>query len=78
MTFEEQTEQFGDLIFKDRVVTDVINLHGHGRLDVTPAGVSWYEDTDEGYRASSVTWCEDECGPESPWQRDHRAESMGY
>jgi len=78
MTLEERCDQFGDLHFKERVAMNVVSLHGHGELTVTPSGLSWHEQTDEGYRAATVRWCEEECSDERSWQRDHRAESMGY
>jgi len=78
LTLEERCDQFGDLHFKERVLGNVVTLHGYGDLKVTPEGLEWHEQTEEGYRAASVRWCEDECAEERPWQRDHRAESMGY
>ena len=78
MTTQEKADQFGDLQFKDRVITNIITLHGYGTLTVTPAGASWSEQTDEGYRAVDILWCEDDCPNERSWQRDHRAEAMGY
>jgi hypothetical protein len=55
------------------------SLHSlHGTLTVTEDGLEWYEQTEEGYRAASVRWCDDDCPDERSWQRDHRAESMGY
>jgi hypothetical protein len=77
MTTEERTGEFGDLRFQERVLGNAVTLHGHGTLEVTPDGMSWWETTDEGYRAVEVRWCEDDC-PEASWQRDHRAEEMGY
>lgn len=78
MTLEERCDSFGDLHFKERVIADVVNVHGYGTLTVTPDGVDWHEQTEEGYRAAEVRWCEDECREERPWQRDHRAEAAGY
>jgi len=78
MTTQERCEEFGDLHFQQRVVGYTVSLHGHGELKVTPEGVEWYETTDEGYRATDVQWCSDECPAERSWQRDHRAEAMGY
>lgn len=77
MTLEERCDSMGDLHFKDRVLAGVVSLHGTGRLKVTPEGLEWFEQTDEGYRAADVRWCEDDC-EEASWQRDHRAEEMGY
>lgn len=78
MTLEERCDQFGDLHFRERVLGNVVTLHGYGELKVTPEGLEWHEQTDEGYRAASVRWCEDACADERPWQRDHRAEAAGY
>lgn len=78
MTHEEQADEFGDLHFQQRILGNVVTLHGQGRLEVTPEGLSWHERTDEGFRAADVRWCTDECANESAWQRDHRAEEMGY
>ena len=78
MTLEERCDRFGDLHFKERVLGDTVTLHGHGTLEVTPDGLSWHEQTDEGYRAARVRWCEEDCPTERSWQRDHRAEAAGY
>ena len=78
MTTQEKADQFSDLVFKDRVLANVVSLHGYGTLTVTPEGIEWREDTEEGYRAVDVRWCEDECPEERSWQRDHRAEAAGY
>ena len=78
MILEERCDQFGDLHFRERVLGNIVTLHGHGTLKVTPEGLDWHEDTEEGYRAADVTWCENDCEVERPWRRDHRAESMGY
>lgn len=67
----------GDYSFKTRVLAKVVSIHGSGTLSVTPEGLSWHEDTDEGYRRVEVRWCEDEC-EECTWQRDHTAEKEGY
>jgi hypothetical protein len=78
MTLAERTDQFGEITFKERVMGSTVSLHGTGELRVSPLGLEWHEDTEEGYRRVSVTWCEDECPHERSWQRDHRAEAMGY
>jgi hypothetical protein len=78
MTTQERCDQFGDLHFKERVLGNVVSLHGEGTAEISPSGIHWREQTDEGYRAADVEWCEDECESERPWQRDHRAEAMGY
>jgi hypothetical protein len=78
MSTLEKDDQFPDLTFKDRVMGSIVSLHGHGTLTVTPEGLAWHEQTEEGYRAADVRWCEEGCEGERSWQRDHRAESMGY
>jgi len=78
MTLQERCDRDGDLRFKERVLASTVNLHGHGTLEVTPEHLSWYEQTEEGYRAAEIAWCEDECPAMRSWQRDHRAEAMGY
>jgi hypothetical protein len=78
MTTLEKADEFADLHFKERVLGNVVTLHGHGTLTVRPGGLSWNEQTDEGYRAAEVRWCEEGCEGERSWQRDHRAEEMGY
>ena len=80
LTLEERCDQFGDLHFKDRVMASIVTIHGHGTLTVTPSRLSWHEQTEEGYRAAEVRWCEDDC-PEAGWKswhRDHSAEAAGY
>jgi hypothetical protein len=79
LTLEERCDQFGDLHFKERVMASIVSLHGHGTLTVdSDTGISWHEDTEEGYREAEALWCESDCGEERPWQRDHRAEAAGY
>lgn len=78
MTLEERCDQFGDLRFKERVMGSVVSLHGHGELTVTPEGLDWHEETEEGFVAVAVEWCEEECADKRSWQRDHAAEAMGY
>lgn len=78
-TLAERCDVFGELVFKDRILTSVVTIHGSGTLSVTPDGLEWHEDTDEGYRREDVRWCEEQdCPDMKPWQRDHTAESMGY
>lgn len=74
----ERTNQFGDLHFKERLLGDVVSFHRHGTVTVTPDGFTWHCDTDEGHEHTVVEWCEDEGCDDKRWQRDHRAEAMGY
>ena len=78
MTTEEKGETFSDLVFKDRVITGIISVHGYGTMTVTPEKVTWNESTEEGYRWAEVTWCNDTCSGLASWQRDHAAEAAGY
>lgn len=48
------------------------------RLDDGDVRMSISEPTDEGYRATEVTFCHDECDLDESGYRDHTAESMGY
>ena len=73
----ERADDLGDYSFKKRVLARVVSIYGHGTLKVTPDGLSWHEDTDEGYHRVEVRWCEDEC-EDCTWQRDHTAERAGY
>lgn len=73
----ERADDLGDYSFKTRVLAGVVSIHGSGTLSVTPDGLSWHEDTDEGYHRAEVRWCEDEC-EDCTWQRDHTAEREGY
>jgi len=78
MTLSERCDQFGEIHFKERVIGDTISVYGHGILNVAPEQVSWHEQTEEGYSAADVRWCEDDCPDTRSWQRDHRAEEAGY
>lgn len=80
MTLEERCDPygFGDLHFKQRVVSNAISVHAlRGKLDIDEDGFEWEERTEEGYRAVQIRWCEDTCSDRS-WQRDHSAEAAGY
>ena len=78
MTTLEKADRNPEFAFKERVLSNTVTLHGHGTLTVTPDGLSWHEQTDEGYSAAEIRWCEEDCTDKRTWQRDHRAESMGY
>lgn len=85
-TDEEAAGEFGDIEFHDRIVAMVVNtysLDSEGTLKVSRLGdgdvrMSWSEPTEEGYRATEVTFCHDLCDLDETSYRDHRAESMGY
>lgn len=74
----ERTAEFGDLDFKARVMAYIVSFHVNGLLSVTPDGLLWNQDTEEGYTRTVVNWCEDEACSDRRTQRDFRAESMGY
>lgn len=78
LSCQERLSPNGDLEFKDRVISSVVWSMSTGTLEVTPEGVSWYEKTEEGYRATEVQWCEDDCAGDTSWQRDIEAEKAGY
>lgn len=77
MDVSERCETFGDLSFKERIARSIISFTGRGTLNVNEYGVQWMEETEEGYRHVVATWCEKMCELQT-WQRDHRAEEMGY
>ena len=75
----ERCSQFGELEFKERVMNSVVSLHAEqGELVVTPQGLTWSQTTDEGYIYTTVRWCEEKNCDRSSYQRDYRAEAMGY
>lgn len=79
---EELDAKYGDLDFRDRVLTTVVSVWAidhHATMTVTPEGFEWREQTDEGYTNAEVRWCRDgACDPRATSYRDHRAEAMGY
>jgi hypothetical protein len=80
-TLEERCDPngWGDLEFKQRVLVSVTSVYAEeATVSITPDGFEYHERTDEGYRAAQVRWCEDTCSDTRSWQRDHRAEEMGY
>lgn len=83
MTAEEQTDQFGDYEFRNRVVASMVSFSGMGgTLTVQTEGnetADWYEQTEEGFRHVEAAFCTDEsCDPTARFYQDHTAESMGY
>jgi len=71
--------EFGDLDFKSRVLSNHVSFHGNTHVDTTKDGFHAVEQTDEGYRAASVEWCEDgTCRLDAYTQRDVFAEMAGY
>lgn len=80
MTHEEsQAESFGEIDFKQRILTSEVSVYAEEAvLAVSREGLEWHEITDEGYRETSVRWCEDDCVDEKAWQRDLSAEAAGY
>lgn len=86
MTAGETASQFGDLEFRGRVVSDVVNTgtrYGTLTVEETEDGtprLSWTETTDEGGRAVEATFYNDgECHEShTTTRRDHSAERAGY
>jgi len=70
---------FHDLHFKARVLDMMVSFHPQDEATVTITcdGFTYSEDTDEGYRAAEVRWCEDDCSDDR-FHRDVFAEQMGY
>lgn len=86
MTDEERRSEFSEIHFMERVTGDIASpyaLEFGGKLEVSvyedgTKRLDWRATTDEGYRQAEVTFCSDDCATDDTWQRDHRAESMGY
>lgn len=79
MTVEEMLDAHGDYLFKKRVASWVVDLNSDGLLTVTEDGLDWRQSTEEGYRTTDVTWCEDEgCVDQQSYWRDMTAERAGY
>jgi hypothetical protein len=76
----ERCESYGDLTFKQRVISSVVSVYAEeATLTVTPESVEWNERTEEGYTRTHIEWCEDEhVGEDETYSRDLRAEAMGY
>lgn len=72
---------FSDIHFMNRVFVNEAGPYAVSQASITidEQGFEYHEDTDEGYRKSSVRWCEDEdCDPNFTSHRDVFAEMMGY
>lgn len=71
---------FTDIRFRERILNSQVNVYccEAGTLLVDGDGFRWTEQTDEGYRSSTVRWCEDPTCTPSYAQRDVYAEMMGY
>ena len=75
----ERKEEFGDLALKDRVMCWIVSMHADsGMLSVNRGGITWHEDTEEGYVHTDVSWCEKPDCVEGVEHRDHYAEQRGY
>lgn len=76
---EHRRCEYGDIQFRNDVLSSVVNVFHHGRLDVDPSGFMWHEDTEEGSRFATVRWCDStSCRDDKRWQRDLTAEAAGY
>lgn len=70
---------FHDIYFKERILSSVVALHTHAKIEITPEGFTYGQPTEEGFRNTEVVWCEDEsCDPRASEYRDFAAEAMGY
>jgi hypothetical protein len=71
---------FSDLHFKGRVLSGQVAFHAEeATVDIHSEGFNYHERTDEGYRASSVLWCESaDCDLGEKSHRDVYAEQMNY
>lgn len=72
---------FSDIHFMNRVFATEAGPYAvdHATIEITRRGFEYHEDTEEGYREASVSWCTDPyCDPEFRTHRDHRAEAAGY
>lgn len=71
---------FSEIDFRERVLCAIISVYSceSGRLTVDASGFEWVEQTEEGYRAARVLWCDDDCQRDERTYRDHRAEAAGY
>lgn len=79
-TDEERCSIFGDIQFKQRVISESINITGFGgTLDLEGETFTWYEKTEEGYVRVDGEWCYDcaETNKSSSF-RDFAAEAAGY
>lgn len=77
-TISQRCSAYGDLEFKQDLVTNTMSVYGVGTLHVTPDGVIWSEKTEEGYRYVGIEWCEKNCAKQPPVHRDFSAEKAGY
>lgn len=69
---------FSDLHFKARILSNAVSFHATCKVEVDEDGFQYHEQTDEGYRAVHVSWCESDCDESQSSQRDVFAEQMGY
>lgn len=80
-TAEHADDTFGTLAFQQRIMGGAITFHTEygQKVTVTEHGFDTSEQTDEGYRATEVRWCEDEgCDPDAGSVYDQYAQAMGY
>ena len=60
-TAEEQADTFGDLMFKRRMVDEIMSIVAEdGTLTVRRDFIEWRENTEEGYRYAIAEWCGEE------------------
>lgn len=76
---KHRRSEFGDVEFREQVITQLIGVHSEGQLKLDDEGVTWDETTDEGYKTVTAVWCPlFGCEDIPPWSRDHEAEKAGY
>lgn len=79
-TDEERCNIFGDMEFKQRMISESISITGFGgTLEIDGDTFTWYEKTEEGHVRVDGEWCYD-CSEtnKSPSFRDLAAEAAGY
>ena len=77
---KERQDIYGDIEFKLRIISQVVDVTTEGTLKVREDGATWTEVREEGYLTKEATWHSlAECpGFTDDWQRDYTAERMGY
>lgn len=80
MNDTEKGSQFADLDFKARILSNHVSFHSEFgvTVKVDEHGFNMSEQTDEGYRAAQIQWCEDDCDENDNSVYDEYAELAGY
>lgn len=77
-TMSHRRHECGELLFKESVLGDCVHFHREGKVEINPDRVEIVQYTDEGYRQTTITWCDGHCSGDGRWYRDHVAEAAGY